>query len=493
MRQNRMEPGKLEEQIKVLTDLSKKVSLKKHVYLEQIVYLVILKMIQEGIFNEKNKKQNNDDKSYIEQINRYTWDYFIDKKEDDLIEFLRNDVFPFYANSDSNNWIIDEVFNNAKFHIEKSDILERILSTIDSISFIDLNEEESSFIMEKLVNELLEIRDLGLGQYSTPRSLAKLITNLIAPKTGMKVLDPSCGTGTLLIEIFKHIRQKDSKSNISRDLFGIDISRSMVRLSLFNFLLRGETNVNIRRADFLRNQGGVSDNIINQKFDLIISDPPLKGFVPIEELRSEFDPITSQTDQLYLQEIVRLLDENGIGVVMLPDSFLVSRTKGVKYLKMLLFKESYRVLSVISLPRGLYSNISISLNLIVFSKRKSTDESKVWFYEFDETISKSQADSDFDVAARDLLELWNAYRSSGYFTPPGINSESTIEKENSPKYWWASYKQLRENDFDLTFNLHKPKKREVPKKSVKELLGEISQLNKQVEQAFSELKKELEG
>ncbi len=47
-----------------------------------------------------------------------------------------------------------------------------------------------------------------LGEYFTPRHIVKLIVDLVDPRYGETVYDPTCGTGGFLIQAFRHIKSK---------------------------------------------------------------------------------------------------------------------------------------------------------------------------------------------------------------------------------------------------------------------------------------------
>lgn len=479
------------KEAKKLVDYSHEVGIKPYIYLEQITYLIFLKLIDEGVF-EKNRSGDEklvmEEEVYYDQASRYEWKNWVDKPREELADFLRNEVFPFMSSLENEERIINEVFNNAKLQIESPEVLHGIVHIINSINFSEAEYNDRVNFFDYLVNYLLRDRDWQLAQYWTPRDVSKLIVELIKPNENSNILDPSCGSGTLLAEFLDFYRDKNQATF---SVTGVDLSRSMIRLTLLNLLMRNVLNANIYRADFLRSNGGLRDDILQKKFDIIVADPPLKEIIPKEEVREGLADYSKRAEILYLNAINQSLTENGIAAVILPDSFLFSPMKDYLFTRREMIN-SNQILGIISLPKGAFSpHHSISLNLLIFRKGSSQSENKIWFYELDQNDRHrlSIRDQDFDSQYGEIIELWSEYRNTEYNNPPGPKASEQLDVvDQEPHFWWASQDQIRQNDYDLTFNLYRPLvSKEYETKAPMELMGEIKVLSEQINKELSKL------
>ena len=145
------------------------------------------------------------------------------------------------------------------------------------------NIEISSFYPASLYEDLLTSKEKkSLGQVYTPFEIIdKMFCEVFAIKKidgSVRILDPSCGGGYFLIELYKYISsthpELDKRHIAENMLFGIDIDDFSIFLSKIGLIFHtGFDNIkfNIYKGDFL------IDNINTDKFDIIIGNPPYVG------------------------------------------------------------------------------------------------------------------------------------------------------------------------------------------------------------------------
>jgi len=124
-------------------------------------------------------------------------------------------------------------------------------------------------MFETFLNATLRGKDLGCGQYFTPRSVAKLATRLAALRAGPDhtdvVLDACCGTGGFLIEALTEMWLRiDSNSSLSQSerkrhkkivaeqsLYGVDVARdpALACIARINMYLHGDGGSRIYQLD----------------------------------------------------------------------------------------------------------------------------------------------------------------------------------------------------------------------------------------------------
>ena len=134
-----------------------------------------------------------------------------------------------------------------------------------------------------LYEELLTLKDKKtLGQVYTPfeiiDSMLSQVFQIKSIWNNTKILDPSCGGGYFLIELYKYINNTypeiDKKHIIEHMLYGIDIDNFSIFLSKMGLILHSglnNVNFNIYNADFL------TDSLNIGNFDIVIGNPPYVG------------------------------------------------------------------------------------------------------------------------------------------------------------------------------------------------------------------------
>ena len=167
-----------------------------------------------------------------------------------------------------------------KFDLGKSKTEKEIARLMEvSVHNIDI----SSFYPASLYEELLTDKEKkSLGQVYTPFDIIdKMLHEVFKIKSideNTKILDPSCGGGYFLIEIFKYIRhthpELTKKYIVENMLFGIDIDDFSIFLTKMGLVFHTGLNdmeFNIHNIDFLIDELNIG------KFDIIIGNPPYVG------------------------------------------------------------------------------------------------------------------------------------------------------------------------------------------------------------------------
>ncbi len=177
-----------------------------------------------------------------------------------------------------------EIFSGSE--INNPEILESLVDRVNPINFtnsgIDIKGEAFEFFLSKysIGNKS------ALGQYFTPRHITSMMSNLLNPQPGDKILDPFCGTGGMLISCYFDIKMGldstspkfDQKLEELRNstLYGNDISNSTSGLAKMNMILLGDGQSNIERGDSFKRQEW-------KKYDKLITNIPFNIDAPIDK------------------------------------------------------------------------------------------------------------------------------------------------------------------------------------------------------------------
>lgn len=310
----------------------------------------------------------------------------------------------------------DYFFNNDKSNIfgenvklvindNDNDFAELLISEISKIDFCNLYNNKNNNLEFDIINECFGhfVRENFRnnkedGQYMTPseisKPIAKLIMNELKKDTyamneinnsNFKILDPTCGVGTLFVEIENEILSYYKNTDIpisnfkENCIFGQDKVERMVRMSKMNALLLGNNISNISIGNSISESSKI--DTYKNKINLIISNPPFGADFSLEELNLNDYPFLKslngkykkiKSEILILDKSINLLKDNGYLCIILPDG--VFSSKGIyedlrKYLI-----ENYSIKWILDLPSVAFAQAGTRTNtsVLLLKKEKST-------------------------------------------------------------------------------------------------------------------------
>ena len=123
---------------------------------------------------------------------------------------------------------------------------------------------------EYLIKKFADMSKKNAGEFYTPRSVVKLMVQLLQPKSGESVYDPACGTGGMLIEA---IRCMDNAQASYGKIYGQENNLSTSAIARMNLFLHGAREFKIEREDTLRHPMFIHHGQIRQ-FDCVLANPP---------------------------------------------------------------------------------------------------------------------------------------------------------------------------------------------------------------------------
>ncbi|MEK7592235.1 MAG: class I SAM-dependent DNA methyltransferase [Patescibacteria group bacterium] len=357
--------------------------------LSQLVWLLFLK-----IFDDKEKEYELIDGKYKSPLPKeMRWRNWAQDPEgmtgDDLLDFINNKLFKklkglsFSENDDSRGFIVKEVFEDTYNYMKSGTLIRQVINKINEVDF---NRQEDKHHFNEIYEHLLkELQSAGnAGEYYTPRPLTKFVVEMVNPKLGEIILDPSCGTGGFLVSALEHIRNsgeiktaKDEKL-LQSSICGVELKPLPHLLAITNMILHGvETPQQIKRDDMLSRplrEYGPKDRV-----DVIVANPPFGGVVK-DGTEANFPASfrTKSTADLFLVLFMQLLKPNGRAGIILPDGSLFGEGVITAIKQKLL--EEFNLHTIVRLPPGVFSPYAgVNTNLLFFEKGKPTKE--VWYYQ----------------------------------------------------------------------------------------------------------------
>lgn len=211
------------------------------------------------------------------------------------------------------------------------------------------------------------------GEFYTPAEVAILLAKLLGPKSGERICDPTCGSGSLLIRVAKEIKDH----NFS--LYGQESNGSTWALCKMNMFLHGIDNARIEWGDTLGNPKLIENDSL-MKFDIVVANPPFSldkwgadhaGADKFRRFHRAVPP-KSKGDYAFITHMIETMNEDGRVAVIAPHGVLFrGSSEGVIRQK---FVEENILDAVIGLPPNLFYGVSIPVAVLVFKKNRKTKD-----------------------------------------------------------------------------------------------------------------------
>lgn len=353
--------------------------------------------------------ENNDDiVLFEEQMRRkihyviqptYLWDNIVilAKKED--IELLRTIEKGFKFIEDKSfesslRGLFSEINLNSdklgKDYTERNTLLCKVIKTIaNGLSELSTDSDDLGNAYEYLIAQFAAGSGQKAGEFYTPQTVSSILSNIVVldcqdPKSGRKtkidkVLDFTCGSGSLLL----NVRKKMGAMGIGK-IYGQEKNITTYNLARMNMLLHGvkDTEFEIHHGDTLVNDWDIFNEANPAKkieFDAIVANPPFSlRWDPTEETAKDFRfngfgvAPKSAADFAFLLHGLHFLSGDGTMAIILPHGVLFRGGKEEAIRKELL-KKDY-IDAIIGLPSNLFYSTGIPVCIIVLKKCRKNDK-----------------------------------------------------------------------------------------------------------------------
>jgi type I restriction enzyme M protein len=407
-------------------------------YVEQLTYLLFLKMDDERTKEPYNKKS--------EIPKKYNWQSLLDKEGSGLeahyIELL-NELA-------KEQGIIGVIFRKAQNRIQDPAKLRKlIVDLIDKENWLSLESDVKGDAYEGLLEKNAADVKGGAGQYFTPRPLINAIVKVMKPEPGMKIHDPACGTGGFLLSAYNYLVEnydlnRDQKEELKHRTFtGNDIVPMAARLCVMNLYLHGINGEEspISTEDSLKkNPGAIYDMILtNPPFgkkssETIVTEEGETSKQALTVIRDDFWTETSNKQLNFLQHVRSILKMSGKAAVVLPDNVLFEGGAGETIRKKLM--ETCDLHTILRLPTGLFYAQGVKANVLFFDKKPAQKEavtSQIWIYDL--RTNKHFTLKENILKLDDLEDFIKCY-----------NLENRFQRKETERFKCFSYEEILKRD-----------------------------------------------
>ncbi|HCE1906505.1 TPA: type I restriction-modification system subunit M [Vibrio parahaemolyticus] len=356
---------------------------------------------------------------------------------------------------------IGENLNKATEAIEEHNpSLEGVLVTIDfniknKLTDAKLRDLLSHFSQHRLRNEDFERPDmLGTayeylikmfadsagkkgGEFYTPSEVVQLLVALLKPHAGMRIYDPTTGSGGMLVQTRNYLKQHgENPANLS--LFGQEMNLNTWAICKMNMFLHGVHSADIRKGDTLREPKHTEGGEL-LTFDRVIANPPfsLKKWGKDECDSDGFGrfpygtPPKDAGDLAFIQHMIASTNNEGMVGVVMPHGVLF-RGSSEKAIRQGILEDDL-LEAVIGLPSGLFYGTGIPACLLIINKNKAAERrGKVLFInselEFEEGKNQNK------LRPKDITKIVETF-------------DNYVDVKRYAKV--VNFSEIAENDFNL--------------------------------------------
>ena len=408
-------------------------------YLEQLTYLIFLKMSDE--YSKPPYKK-------ITGIPEgYTWSDMNTLKGAELEEQYKKTL----ERLAKEGGILGQIFSQASNKISNAAILFRIVQMIDKEKWVSMSSDVKGEIYEGLLQKNAEDIKSGAGQYFTPRPLIRAMVECLRPEPKKTIADPCCGSGGFFLAAQEFLTNPDNytldreqKEFLKNETFyGNELVKTTFKMALMNLYLHniGDIygNVPVTQGDSLLTDPGY-------RVDYVLTNPPFgkkssitmtneEGEEEEEDLvynRQDFWTTSSNKQLNFVQHINTIMKATGKAAVVVPDNVLFEGGAGETVRQKLL--QTTDLHTILRLPTGIFYKPGVKANVIFFDKKPASPDRQtkdIWIYDFRTNIHftlKQHPMNDADL--KDFIACYN---------PQNRHERKETWSEENPDGRWRKF------------------------------------------------------
>jgi type I restriction enzyme M protein len=416
-------------------------------YLEQLTYLIFLKMADEYSRPPHNRN--------VGIPAEYNWQSLKSKKgaalEGHYVLLLRE-----LGNKPG---MLGQIFTKSQNKIQDPAKLSRLIDMVDDTDWVVMGADTKGTIYEGLLEKNAEDTKSGAGQYFTPRALIKAMVECVRPEPGKTIADPACGTGGFFLAAYDFLKahyplDKKQLAFLKHETFsGNEIVANTRRLCLMNMFLH-----NIGEID---GSSAVSSNDAlvsppSETVDYVLANPPFgkkssmtftneEGEQEKDDLtynRQDFWATTSNKQLNFVQHIRSMLKTTGRAAVVVPDNVLFEGGAGEKVRQKLM--QNTDLHTILRLPTGIFYANGVKANVLFFDNREASPNSwtkEIWYYDYRTNIHHTLKKK--PLRFEDLQDFIACYNPANRHQ----RTETWHEQDNPEGRWRKfSYEQIIARD-----------------------------------------------
>ncbi len=339
-------------------------------------------------------------------------------------------------------------------------MLHRVISMIDTESWVMMGADVKGDIYEGLLEKNAEDTKSGAGQYFTPRALINVMVACIQPKPEKTIADPACGTGGFFLSAYDFISDsknyqldKEQKAFLKHKTFhGNEIVPNTRRMCLMNMFLHNIGEIDSQPL-ISANDSLIADD--GMRYDYVLANPPFgkkssmtstneEGELEKENFtynRQDFWTSTSNKQLNFVQHIHTILKATGQATIVVPDNVLFEGGAGEVVRKKLL--QNTDLHTILRLPTGIFYANGVKANVLFFDNKPASKDpwtKEIWYYDYRTNIHHTLKKK--PMRFEDLSEFLELYNPENRFE----RCETYSDKKPDGRWRKFSYEEIISRD-----------------------------------------------
>lgn len=250
------------------------------------------------------------------------------------------------------------------------------------------------------------------GEFYTPAEVVRLMVQLIEPKEGMAVYDPTAGSGGMLIQSKQYVQEVGGDSR-NLELAGQELNGGTWAICKMNMLLHGIRSASIRQGDTLKEPLHQDRSGEIRRFDRVIANPPFSQNYSSESMKfkerfTHFMPESGKkADLMFVQHMVASLKSDGKLAVVMPHGVLF-RGGEERACRQRFIKDGI-LEAVVGLPSNLFYGTGIPACVLVINKNGASTRKHVLFINGDREYRENKNQN--SLRPEDIEKITQVYRT----------------------------------------------------------------------------------
>ena len=322
-----------------------------------------------------------------------------------------------------------------------------LIDLISNIAMGDAKDRSADLlghVFEYFLGEFALAEGKKGGQFYTPKSVVKLLVEMLEPYKG-RVFDPCCGSGGMFVQSDQFVDEHKGRIN-DISIYGQESNQTTWRLAKMNLAIRGIDSSQVR----WNNEGSFLNDLHKDlKADYVIANPPFNdsdwsGDLLRGDARWKFgEPPSGNANYAWIQHFLYHLGPSGQAGFVLAKGALTSKTSTEGDIRQALV-EARLVDCIVNLPGKLFLNTQIPASLWFLSRNKAngkyrnrTDE--ILFIDarnLGHLINRRTLEFDDEDDIAQIVDTYHNWRNPDceYEDLPGFCNSASLERVRELDY-----------------------------------------------------------
>ena len=353
------------------------------------------------------------------------------------------------------------VFGNAAW-TDKAQMPDETLKNLiehfskHTLSLANVPEDELGNGYEYLIKQFADDSGHTAQEFYTNRTLVHLMAQMLEPKAGETIYDPTCGTGGMLISCLAEVKRNGGDTR-TMGLYGQELINITAAIARMNLVLHGVSDFDIRSGNTLHDPALIEGDRL-KTFDVVLANPPYsikkwnREAWQSDQWGRNFlgTPPQGRADYAFFQHILKSMDpKTGRCAILYPHGVLFRNEE--EEMRKKLVKEDLME-CVLGLGPNLFYNSPMEACVVILRSRKTKDrKGKILFIDAVKEVARQNAQSFLKPEhQRKILAAYQSFSDQPGFAHVATTDE-VLAKDGDlsiPKYV-EKVKSSTEGSFDL--------------------------------------------